>query len=63
MIFAIGISFGSNTGYAVNPARDLGPRIWTYVIGYKNVFYAGEQWFWIPLIAPCLGAIVGGFSY
>ncbi len=63
VIFAIGCSFGSNAGYAVNPARDFGPRLFTYAVGYKEVFKAAEEWFWIPIIAPTLGAIVGSFFY
>ncbi|KAG5270880.1 hypothetical protein AALO_G00173340 [Alosa alosa] len=64
VIWAIGLSMGSNCGYPLNPARDLGPRVFTYLAGWgSEVFSAGNGWFWVPLVAPFLGALVGAALY
>ncbi|KAG7457897.1 hypothetical protein MATL_G00232120 [Megalops atlanticus] len=64
VVLVIGISMGSNCGYALNPARDLGPRIYTYISGWGDeVFRAGGGWWWVPLVAPCVGALVGTMVY
>jgi glycerol uptake facilitator-like aquaporin len=52
-----------NTGYALNPARDLGPRFFTFVAGFPTVFTRGNNLygchFWIPIIGPIVGAVLG----
>ena len=60
LIVAIGLSFGLNTGYAINPARDFGPRLWVAIVsgGASLTDYT-----WIPIVAPLLGGIVGAFIY
>ncbi|KAK4083739.1 uncharacterized protein Triagg1_1401 [Trichoderma aggressivum f. europaeum] len=64
VIYGIGSCFGSNTGYAINPARDLGPRIMSHAVGYGHqVWTAGDYYFWVPIIAPFLGCTFGGFLY
>ncbi|XP_056659891.1 aquaporin-7 isoform X4 [Monodelphis domestica] len=64
LVVAIGISLGMNTGYPINPARDLPPRIFTSIAGWGNeVFTAGESWWWVPVVAPPLGALMGGITY
>ena len=64
LVAAIGMSFGTNAGYAINPARDFGPRVFTALAGWGGeVFRAGNGWWWVPIVAPCLGALVGGFVY
>lgn len=64
VILVLGTSMGSNCGYALNPARDLGPRLFTFVAGWgSEVFTAGGNWWWVPIVAPCLGALLGGFIY
>jgi len=64
LVAAIGMAFGLNAGYAINPARDLGPRLFTALAGWGGeVFRAGDSWWWVPIVAPCLGALVGGFVY
>lgn len=64
LVAVIGMSFGFNAGYAINPARDLGPRLLTYVGGWGGeVFTAGGGWWWVPIVAPCLGAVLGGLVY
>ncbi|XP_004072505.1 aquaporin-3 [Oryzias latipes] len=64
VVLVIGLSMGFNSGYAVNPARDLGPRIFTAMAGWgMEVFTARDGWFLIPIFAPFLGAIFGTMIY
>lgn len=62
LIVAIGYSFGLNTGYAINPARDFGPRLFVSIAGGGANAFPAEYW-WIPIVAPLLGGAVGGFLY
>ncbi|KAJ7986136.1 hypothetical protein DPEC_G00347660 [Dallia pectoralis] len=64
IIMAIGVSMGHNCGYPINPARDLGPRLFTAVAGWgTEVFRAGGCWWWIPVVGPMLGGLVGAAVY
>jgi len=64
LVAVIGMSFGYNAGYAINPARDLGPRLFTAVAGWGGeVFRAANGWWWVPVVAPPLGAIAAGWVY
>ncbi|KAM9814218.1 aquaporin-7 [Neosynchiropus ocellatus] len=64
LVLLIGISLGSNSGYAINPTRDLGPRVFTAIAGWGlEVFRAGNSWWWVPLVAPPIGAIMGAGVY
>ncbi|KAJ7335153.1 hypothetical protein JRQ81_013094 [Phrynocephalus forsythii] len=64
LVMAIGMSMGMNTGYAINPSRDLPPRIFTAIAGWgPEVFRAGNYWWWVPVVAPTLGSLVGIFIY
>lgn len=64
IIFGIGACFGWETGYAINLARDFGPRLVSYMIGYgHNVWAAGGYYFWVPMVAPFFGCTFGGFLY
>ncbi|KAM9338711.1 aquaporin-3-like [Symphorus nematophorus] len=64
VVLVIGLSMGFNSGYAVNPARDLGPRILTALAGWGGeVFTANTYWFFVPICAPFLGAAVGVLMY
>ena len=63
-VVLIGMTFGYNSGYAINPARDLSPRLFTALYGWgAGVFQAGHAWWWVPVVAPCIGAILGGGLY
>jgi glycerol uptake facilitator protein len=61
LIVAIGASFGLNTGYAINPARDFGPRLWMAIAGGGTG--ALNSYTWIPIVAPLAGGVVGAFIY
>jgi len=64
LVVAIGAAFGWNTGYAINPARDFGPRLFTAMAGWGGeVFTAGNGWWWVPIVAPCVGAVLGAWVY
>jgi len=64
LVVLIGATFGFNSGYAINPARDLAPRIFTAVAGWGgDVFRAGGNWWWVPIVAPLLGGVLGGWMY
>lgn len=64
LVVAIGAAYGFNSGYAINPARDFGPRLFTALAGWgTEVFRAGNHWWWVPIVAPCLGAVLGGWIY
>jgi glycerol uptake facilitator protein len=63
-VLLIGMTFGFNCGYAINPARDFGPRLFTYLAGWgKAVFVAGNNWWWVPIAGPLAGGILGAFLY
>jgi len=64
VIFGIGACFGWETGYAINLARDFGPRLVSYMIGYGHeVWSAGGYYFWVPMVAPFFGCCFGGWLY
>ncbi len=64
IVFMVGMSFGLNCGYAINPARDFGPRLFTAVAGWgSGVFTAHENWWWVPIAGPLVGGVVGGWVY
>ncbi|KAG9320589.1 hypothetical protein KVV02_006929 [Mortierella alpina] len=63
-ITLIGTAFGYQTGYAINPARDLGPRFFTAISGWGfGVFSRQDYYFWVPIVAPLLGATAGACVY
>ncbi len=64
MVVAIGMSFGGMHGYAINPARDFGPRLFTVVAGFKNNGLTdGGKVFWVPIVGPILGGLIGAAAY
>jgi len=68
IVVAIGISFGVNAGYAINPARDLGPRLFAWAQGWGKIAMPGDYgnvntYFWIPIVGPLVGGVIGAFVY
>lgn len=61
LIWALGLSFGGPTGYAINPARDLGPRIAHAILPIKNKADSDWNYAWVPVIAPLCGGIIAYF--
>jgi glycerol uptake facilitator protein len=71
-VAAIGMSYGANAGYAINPARDFGPRLLAYFAGWGKVALPGSysapgfafsDYFWIPIIGPLIGGVAGLIIY
>ncbi|KAH3836223.1 aquaporin-10-like [Dreissena polymorpha] len=65
LVVVIGMTFGLNCGYAINPARDLGPRIFSLIGGWgtETFSYRDYNYFWIPVIGPHIGALLGAAVY
>jgi glycerol uptake facilitator protein len=71
-VAAIGMSYGANAGYAINPARDFGPRLFAYFAGWGKVALPGSynsgglafsNYFWIPIVGPLIGGVIGVVVY
>ncbi len=64
VVVAIGMSFGGMHGYAINPARDFGPRLFTALVGFKkNGLTDGSLVFWVPIVGPLVGGVLGALVY
>lgn len=63
LILSIGLSLGGSTGYAINPARDLGPRIAHQVLPIANKGKSEWDYSWIPVVGPILGAVIAALLY
>lgn len=67
-VAAIGMSYGANAGYAINPARDFGPRLFAYFAGWGKVALPGtytpfSNYWWIPIVGPLVGGVLGILLY
>jgi glycerol uptake facilitator protein len=71
-VAAIGMSYGANAGYAINPARDFGPRLFAYFAGWGKVALPGSynapgftfsSYFWVPIVGPLIGGVLGVLIY
>jgi glycerol uptake facilitator protein len=69
VVAAIGMSYGANAGYAINPARDFGPRLFTYAAGWNSLAFPGSvagsfsAYWWIPIVGPLIGGVIGILVY
>ena len=65
LVVGIGMAWGTLAGYAINPARDFGPRLASYLTGYGGAFedQFGDPYFWVPIVGPIIGALIGAFLY
>jgi glycerol uptake facilitator protein len=68
IVMAVGISFGANAGYAINPARDFGPRIFAWIAGWGKLAMPGNygwvnDYFWVPIVGPLIGGALASFFY
>ncbi len=63
LIFSIGLSLGGATGYAINPARDLGPRIVYTLLPISTLKSADWKYSWVPVFGPLLGGAIGAWVY
>ena len=63
IVWAIGLSLGGPTGYAINPARDLGPRIAHAVLPIAGKGSSDWSYAWIPVVGPVLGGVIAAFLY
>ena len=63
LIWAIGLSLGGPTGYAINPARDFGPRLAHFLLPIPRKGSFKWEYAWIPIVAPIIGAICGALVY
>ena len=63
LVLGIGLSLGGPTGYAINPARDLGPRIAHFILPIKNKRDSDWGYSWIPLVGPIIGALLAVYLF
>lgn len=68
LVVAIGMSFGVDAGYAINPARDFGPRLFAWMAGWGEVALPGngkgyDNYFWVPIVAPLVGGALAAVVY
>lgn len=65
LIVAIGMAWGTDAGYAINPARDFGPRLASFLTGYGGAWrdQYGDLYFWVPIIGPVAGGVAGAGLY
>lgn len=68
LVVAIGMSFGVDSGYAINPARDFGPRLFAFFAGWGSAALPGDGvgfsgYFWVPIVAPIVGGILAALVF
>ncbi|MGY6018967.1 MIP/aquaporin family protein [Streptomyces spinosirectus] len=65
LVVAIGMAWGTDAGYAINPARDFGPRLASYLTGYGTAWrdQYGNLYFWVPIVGPLIGGVIGAAVY
>ncbi|MER5970597.1 MIP/aquaporin family protein [Streptomyces sp. NPDC002055] len=65
IVVAIGMAWGTDAGYAINPARDFGPRLASFITGYDTAWrdQYGNLYFWVPIVGPFIGGPLGAALY
>ncbi|MEU6740836.1 MIP/aquaporin family protein [Streptosporangium sandarakinum] len=65
IVVAIGMAWGTDAGYAINPARDFGPRLASFLTGYETAWrdQYGQIYFWVPIVGPLIGGLLGAGLY
>jgi glycerol uptake facilitator protein len=65
LVVAIGMAWGTDAGYAINPARDFGPRLASFITGYGSAWrdQYGDIYFWVPIVGPLVGGLLGAAAY
>jgi glycerol uptake facilitator protein len=65
LVVGIGMAYGTDAGYAINPARDLGPRLASFLTGYHGAWrdQYGNFYYWVPILGPLVGGLVGAGAY
>jgi glycerol uptake facilitator protein len=65
VVVGIGMALGADAGYAINPARDLGPRLASWITGWSNAWndQNGSFYAWVPIVGPFIGGVLGAFVY
>jgi glycerol uptake facilitator protein len=65
LVVGIGMAWGANAGYAINPARDFGPRFASWITGYETAMFDqnGNLYVWLPIVAPIIGGLIGGAAF
>jgi glycerol uptake facilitator protein len=63
LVFGIGLSLGGPTGYAINPARDLGPRIAHAVLPIAGKGSSDWEYSWVPVVGPMIGGVLGALAF
>jgi glycerol uptake facilitator protein len=65
IVVAIGMAWGTDAGYAINPARDFGPRLASFITGYHTAWrdQYGNLYFWVPIVGPLVGGLAGAALY
>jgi len=62
LVLVIGLSLGGPTGYAINPARDLGPRIMHFVLPIAGKGPSDWAYAWVPVVGPVIGGVLGALA-
>ncbi|MFJ2029047.1 MIP/aquaporin family protein [Streptosporangium sp. NPDC087985] len=65
ILVALGMGWGTDAGYAINPARDFGPRLVSFLTGYRTAWrdQYGQLYFWVPIVGPLIGGVLGAALY
>lgn len=63
LVLGIGLSLGGPTGYAINPARDLGPRFMHFILPIKNKRNSNWGYSWVPVVGPIIGAVIAALVF